>query len=220
MWNLPYVNAFSERSAQAIADALATVTSRAPLAPNEWGFTADQIAAAKSAEQLLASAIADQNVALAAEKAATQRKAQAKEIGLSALNALATEAYANGNVDDILLAKVGFAPRPVRGGRPKTPVTVADLKAVLTSSGTCRLSWSRGANSERTTFTVEASVDGVSWTLVAATPRVSLTLDDALPGTTRWFRVTASNAGVSARPSAAVAIYGPAQPAAVQLRVA
>ena len=212
-------NAWGTKTTQQLVNAVNVVHSHVPAAPNNFGFSADQLSAALQAAEFGATAILSQDNALAAMKRATEDKTNAKrELVLVLANLVAT-AEANGNVSDAMLMSIGFSPRRAKGSRQTAPPVPTDIKVVPQVDGAVSLGWSRNGASASTIYQVETSADGLDFSIVTSTVRKSLVLDGYVPGTQAWFRITAINSAGQSRPSANVPIYAPA-PAAVQLRVA
>ncbi len=76
------------------------------------------------------------------------------------------------------------------------------------------------ANPKSATFVVESSANGVDWTYLTSTSRITFLADGYAPGAPAWFRVTAKTATAIAVPSSSVSVYAPEAPARVELKLA
>ena len=185
---------------------------------NPFGISDLQVAALTSGGTGLNGAILAQKAAIVAERQATQQKAVSRKGLVDALSSAAATAYAS-TATDTQLASLGLPPRRTGTSRPKASVQPTALLAVPNANGTVKLSWARGDNRYGMTFLLETSGDGVEWSFLRSTQRVSETVAGFAPGTAAWFRVTAATSTTTSLPSAPVAVYAPAS-APVQLRLA
>ena len=214
-------NDFSKRSAEELSLVCANLLHLIPVNPpdNELHMTANERAAIVSAAGLADGAIQAKLNADQASRQASLDKAEGKAEIVLALNAVARTASEAG-VAPSVLAKYGFAPRRTEPSRPTLPVPVAGVTTEAFADGTVRLAWDRMGNRRSTTFLVERSADGASWTQVGATSATKVSLDGFEPGVGTWFRIVATNSLGAAKPSPKASIYTPATPAAPMLRVA
>jgi hypothetical protein len=175
--------------------------------PADYGLTAGQVTALQTAGTALQTKITAAVAAEAAFRAAIQDKLAARETALSNVGLCAGLMYATPTVTDTMVAAAGFSPRDT-SPTPVIPQQPTDLVATPFATGQAKLAWGRNGNPYGVEFIIEASDNGVSWTQISVTKRKSLTLDGFAPGVTKWFRVKASNRGLTSAASSSAAIYG------------
>jgi hypothetical protein len=116
--------------------------------------------------------------------------------------------YARGQADPNAVYAAMDVPAPDTTPTKHFPVQPTALLAVPDASGTVRLSWDGSGNFYPTTYVVEGSSDGVTWSLQGTASAHKLTLNGYTPGQTFWFRVTATRNDQTSIPSASAAIWG------------
>ncbi len=201
-------NAFqlkSDAQLLAIGQHAATVI---PTADPGYGTDAAQNAALTAANTALAAAITAAQTARDASKAATQQKLAARQASIAALSSIGATIYNNPAVTDQMIANAGYAVHDTTATK-HAPIQPTGLAATPDSSGTVLLAWSGGGNVYGTIYSVEGrALDTDPWTTVTNTKRRSVSVPGFTPGQTYWFRVTASNNGLTSVASAPVAIWG------------
>jgi len=103
-----------------------------------------------------------------------------------------------------ILASFGIEPAtPVAG--PVIPPT--ELAAKANADGTAVLTWSANGNPSPTTYILESSFNGETWTWCGSTTKRRFTDTNATPGVPRFYRIRAQRAGQTSAPGSWTAIY-------------
>ncbi|MBL8061089.1 MAG: fibronectin type III domain-containing protein [Chthonomonas sp.] len=149
-------------------------------------------------------------VAVAAEansRAMAAAKNALRDEVLETLRQVSRYVYADPDVDNALLNKAGFSPRP-EFGRRTSPKEVTDLVAEAHSNGSVTLKWNRSGNSRSALFKVWAKGLAGPWVNVGATTKLKITLENFTPGVSKVFYVTATVNNQTSLASTYASIYG------------
>ena len=175
-----------------------------------YGVSEEEVLALQDLSADLQTAIALQIAAENFKLAATTGKLAAREDAIQTASNLVAKIYANPEVTDTMLAKIGLAQRPKYARtRPLIPVTSFFAKAFET--GEVKLKWNRNGNSASVIFVVEAQTepDG-PFQYIVSTSRTRVTLRNYAPGKRVTFRVFATRTDAKSSPSNVAIIYGDA----------
>lgn len=116
--------------------------------------------------------------------------------------------YALGQADPNAVYAEMDVPAPDTTPTKHYPVTPASLVAQPFANGTVKLTWDSNGNYRNTTFVIEGSNDGASWSQIDTTNSQKITLTGYTPGQTFWFRVAARHNGQTSVPTDNVSIWG------------
>jgi hypothetical protein len=199
-----YFKMTDEELSTFIATAAAAFTAGPATA---YGLTAAQVTALQTAGTDLDTSVQDSANAEAAFREEIQKKLARREDALSNISLCAGLMYATPGVTDAMVAAAGFQPHDTVP-TPIVPQEPTSLVATPNANGTVFLSWNRNGNPYGVEFIIETGSDGVSWQQWTVTKKKSLTLDGFTPGVQKWFRVKASNRGLTSVASNSAAIYG------------
>lgn len=184
-----------------------------------YELTAAQTTALTSANTAMGTAITSKQAARDASKASTQQALTARDQIIDALASIGASIYNNPNVSEQMIADAGYA---VHDDVPTkhAPVQPTKLLADPDASGTVKLSWNGSGNYYPTTYVVEGSADGVTWTLQGTATAQKITLTGFTPGATFRFRVSATRNGQSSVPSATAVIWDSSSESSASLKLA
>lgn len=184
-----------------------------------YGVTEADVEALSALNEQFSGSIQIAATAASNAKGTTSTKNSFREDVLASIRQLTRTVYADPDVDDALLNKGGFSPRPVYGTKT-SPKQVTGLTATVNQQGQVMLKWDRSENSNSVQFTIWAKGEGGNWTSVASTGRVKITLDGYTPGVFKQFRVTASVNNQTSTASSHVDIYDAPGAGNVNLQIA
>jgi len=173
----------------------------------QYGVTEDSVEALSSLNETFAGDIENSATAYANAKATTSTKNAKRQQVLDSIRAMTLIVYADPDVDDTLLNKAGFSPRPVYGTKT-TPKMVTNVTSEAFANGSVTLKWSRSGNSSSALFTIWARGTTGNYVQVGTTNKVKLTLTGFTPGVFKQFYVTSTVNNQTSLPSAETAIYG------------
>ncbi len=185
----------------------------------QYGVTEDSVEALSSLNETFAGDIENSATAHANAKATTSTKNAKRQQVLDSIRAMTMIVYADPSVDDTLLNKAGFSPRPVYGSRT-SPRMVTNVTSQAFANGSVNLKWSRNGNSTSAQFTIWAKGATGNWAPVASTNKVKITLTGFTPGVFKQFYVTSTVNNQTSLPSAETSIYGSGGSGDVNLQIA
>ncbi len=116
--------------------------------------------------------------------------------------------YAAGSADPVTVYTEMDVPEPDTTPTKHYPVTPTMLVAQPSADGTIKLTWDASTNFYGTTYLVEGSADGTTWSTVSTTTAQKITLTGYTPGAAYWFRVSARHNGQTSVPTASVPVWG------------
>lgn len=172
----------------------------------QYGVTEESIEALIALNDAYSASILVATAAEANSRAMACAKNELRDEVLDALRQITRYVYADPEVDDALLNKAGFSPRPDLGRRT-SPNTVTVPEATAHSQGSVTLKWNRNGNSRSALFKVWAKGMTGPWVNVAATTKLKITLDGFAPGIYKSFYVTATVNNQTSPASGYVSIY-------------
>lgn len=210
-------NTYSKLSDAQLVTFIAQAGAAFTPTPANYGLTAAQVTALTTAGTDLDTSITAATAAEAAFRSAIQDKNTKREAALSNVQLCAGLMYATPNIKASTIAAAGFQPHDT-SPTPILPQEPTALVAFPNANGTTFLSWERNGNPYGVEFVIETSPDGAAWTQSAVTKKKSYTMDNCPPGVAKWFRVKATNRGLTSVASTAVAIYDSGE--TVQLQIA
>lgn len=154
-----------------------------------YGMTAAEFTAFETAAGNLNTSIISAETAEAAKRSAFAAKSTQRRATNTLTSSLAKRFYANLNITDAMLTKLGLAPRSTGGSRatPKLPLAFLASPKV---TGEVTFSWKRNGNGHGVIFYIQQWING-TWTTVYATTKAKETLNGFAVGTEAKFRVYA-----------------------------
>lgn len=185
----------------------------------QYGVTEVSVAALSTLNEAFLGDTQIAAIAAANAKATTSTKNAKRQQVLDSIRAMTLIVYADPAVNDTLLNKAGFSPRPVYGTKT-TPKVVTNVSSQAFANGSVTLKWGRNGNSTSTLFTIWAKGSTGSYAAVATTNKVKITMTGFTPGVYKQFYVTSMVNGQTSLPSAETAIYGSGGSGEVNLQIA
>ena len=187
-------------------------------APSAYSLTAAQVLSLSNASTAFSEALAENEAAQGAAKAATAFKNEKREALVSVLSELGAIMYRSPSVTDDMLLRAQYAVHDDHKSAPSVDKPLS-LLAKPDADGSVKLTWSRNGNKQGTIFNIECKGEEGDWMHLATTTKAKITVTGFTPGITKWFRVRATRDGLYSLPSNEEPIYhSPTQP--VQLKVA
>lgn len=140
-----------------------------------------------------------------ASKGASATKAAAKQSSSDVVRAYAQQIKNNPAATPEIMSAFGITVDPSSAGPVTTPTM---LSAAAKIDGTCKLTWKKNGNVSGTTYVIETSSNGTTWTFFATSTAAKFNDTNATVGTPRWYRVRAARAGQTSAWSNSAVIYG------------
>ncbi len=140
-----------------------------------------------------------------AAKGAVAAKAATKLSSGDVVRAYAQQIKNNPAATPEIMSAFGITVDPSVSGPVTTPTLVTASARI---DGTCRLTWNRNGNVAGTTYVIETSPNGTTWSFFATVTATRFNDTNATVGSPRWYRVRASRAGQNSAWSNSAVIYG------------